>query len=436
MNELCPLITPEGERMLKFLREHPAAPIFRNESGNKLSGEDLSRLREIEREVLAAKPGWAPGETPAWLGDFLRHALGEVPHYRRYGRSDAPLEELPTFSRAELGRDVAAFVPDDVPIDRLVNFRTSGTTGHPILVASHPVVAASYLAFHKKALAYFGVELRAGAGQVGVVLVGYQKKCFSYVSVTPQMGESGLVKLNLHPADWRDPEDRARYIDALDAEMYTGDPLSFLELAKLDFRSKPRALLSTSMTLLPETRRLLEQRFGCPVLDVYSLNEAGPVAFSDGDHWALLQPRMFVEILDDEGRRVSPGERGEITLTGGMNPWLPLVRYRTGDFAALVFHGGQPRLEHLSGRAPVRFRATNGEWLNNIDVTHALGRFALSQWTLAQKKDGSFELRSSGGNATELERALRELFGADAAIDVANGVPFDGKVRQYVSELD
>src|SRR5207253_11178665 len=130
----------------------------------------------------------------------------------------------------------------------------------------------------------------------------------------------------LHLAAWRHPDDRAKYLDALAPEVITGDPLSFAELATLPLRWRPRALLSTSMALRPALRRTLEERFGCPVLDLYSLNEAGPVAVFDdraGGH-VLLQPRMYVEILDRAGRPVPPGERGEVTLTGGFNPCLPL----------------------------------------------------------------------------------------------------------------
>lgn len=31
----CPTLTEHGQRMLDFLREHPAAPRFGNRSGNK-----------------------------------------------------------------------------------------------------------------------------------------------------------------------------------------------------------------------------------------------------------------------------------------------------------------------------------------------------------------------------------------------------------------
>src|SRR5262249_10014589 len=151
-------------------------------------------------------------------------------------------------------------------------------------------------------------------------------------SVTPQMDESGFAKINLQPDDWRDPDDRARYLDALAPEVYTGDPISFAELLNVPITTKPRALVSVSMMLSPGLRRRLEERFDCPVLDVYSLNEAGPVAVFDpavAGH-VLLQPMLYIEILDGAGHPVNAG-RGEITLTGGFNFCLPLLRYRTGD---------------------------------------------------------------------------------------------------------
>jgi phenylacetate-CoA ligase len=433
-----PLLSEHGRAMLRFLREHPSAPIFRDASGNRLTAEDLASVRAFDREV-ATSPPVGPG-LPAWVPDFVRDCLRRVPHYRGYGLVDAPpgsrFHELPTTSRADLARDVAAFVPDDLPIDRLIQFSTSGTTGHPFIIPSHPVVAASYLALHRRALRQIGIELSHGRGQVGVVLVGFQRRCFTYVSVTPLLDDSGLAKINLQPSEWRHPDDRTRYLDALAPEIITGDPVSLVELAGLPLSARPRALLSTSMALLPATRALLEGRFGCSIVDIYSLNEAGPVAFADGDGWHLLQPRMFVEILDDAGRPVAPGERGEVTLTGGFNPWLPLLRYRTGDRASMVVRGREVVLAGLEGRAPVRFRSSSGEWLNNIEVTHTLGRFALSQWTLHQHADGLLTLRASGGNEALLRPALAELFGKEARLRVDASAVFDGKERQYTSDLD
>jgi phenylacetate-CoA ligase len=183
----------------------------------------------------------------------------------------------------------------------------------------------------------------------------------------------------------------------------------------------------------------LEDRFGCPVLDVYSLNEAGPVAVFDpvaGGH-VLLQPGMYVEILGDDDEPAPPGSQGEITLTGGFNFCLPLLRYRTGDHAAWGAGAGELRLSDLLGRPPIRFRTAGGEWINNIDVTHALGRFPLAQYALHQGRDGALALRAQGflADEPELRRAILDLFGAGQPLSVERVTAFEGKVVQYTSDL-
>src|SRR6478609_7378489 len=259
--ERYPTLSESGRRLLERLREHPHAPLFRNQSGNRLTLEDVATVRAFEREMADALVPEPREELSTWLGEFLERCYREVPFYRAMGAAPRRLGDVPCVSRADLGHDVARFVPDSAPLERLINFRTSGTTGHPLLIASHPLVAASYLAFHRRALARFGVTLRARRGEVGVALLGYQRKCFTYVSVTPTLDEAGLVKLNLYPDDWREPEDRRKYLEELAPEVLAGDPISFVELLKLRAELRPRALLSTSMALLPALREELEQTF-------------------------------------------------------------------------------------------------------------------------------------------------------------------------------
>jgi len=437
--ERYPTLSPVGREMLRFLREHPSAPIYRNESGNRLTAPDVARVRAFEREVLAANVGWRDGEQPSWIREVIDHCYADVPFFRRLGVPPTHLREVPTTSRADLGRDIAQFVPDTAPVERMINFRTSGTTGHPLLLASHPVVAASYLAFHKRALRRFGIELRHGGGKVGVVLLGYQRECFTYVSVTPTMGESGLAKINLHERDWRDPEDRSRYLEAVAPEVIAGDPISFAELLRLGARLRPRALLSTSMALSDGLRSALEEQCECPVLDLYSLNEAGPVAVFDrgaAGH-VVLQHRMFVELLDSDGASVAPGECGEITLTGGFNFCLPLLRYRTGDFASLSFQSGEPVLVSLAGRPPIRFRTVRGEWINNIEVTHALRGFPLARFTLHQDADGKLRLQlpQASHDGAAVKETLLALFGAGQHLEIDHVPDFGTKVVQYTSDV-
>jgi phenylacetate-CoA ligase len=433
-----PTLSEAGQRMLDYLAQHRHAPVFRNKSGSRLTAHDLARLRVFEAGVAEAGCVGQRGGEPPWLADFVARCYADVPHYRARGVAPSGFEAIPTTRRADLAHDITAFVPDSVALDRLINFRTSGVTGHPLLIPSHPLVAASYLAFHRLALRRYGIELTAGRNDVGVVLLGYQRQCFTYVSVIPAMDEAGYVKLNLHPDDWRSPEDRAQYLDALRPEILSGDPISFSALLALSMTWKPRALVSTSMTLLPALRNELETRFSCPVLDVYSMTEAGPIGVYDacaGGH-VLLQQQLLVEILDPAGKRVRLGERGEITLTGGFNFCLPLLRYRTGDYASLQTRSNETVLCGLSGRAPVRFRTTDGAWINNNDVTHALRALPLWQYRLHQHADGQlqFEYAVDRNMDIEVTRILHGIFGADRMLDVRQTNFGNIKVVPYTSD--
>ena len=447
--ERFPLLTDDGRRLLKWLREHPHAPRYTAQCGNRLTAEYLRRVHEYEAELNSAPKGWPQGGLPAWLPGFVEACFRDAPFYRRYGAMPADFHDIPTIERSDLSREIWSFVPDSLPLDDLIIYATSGATGHPLTIPSHPVVGACYTPLLKTALALKGIELRNGRGQVCCVLVGYQKRAYTYPSVTPHQDEAGHLKLNLHPGDWRDSDDRARFLDDCNPEFYTGDPIAFAELMKLPLKTRPRVLISTAMTLLPGLRRQLEARFSCPVLDVYSMNESGPIAvasdfrslagvwrFGSPTSHALLQHRLYVEILDSDKTPCPPGARGEVTLTGGLNFYLPLLRYRTNDYASLEWRDGQPVLIGLEGRPPVLYRGANGQVINNLDVTGALKHLALPQFTLHQTGDGSLymKVRRSHVNVSQIRAALLALFGPNQQHTIEEVESLGEKVIQYTSD--
>lgn len=429
-----PTLTIAGALTLMRLRLHACAPRLGNYSGSRLHADELSTLRAEAGNWLsqALTERWPDAQRSRWIEDVLQR----VPHYAGYPRS-VPFDALPTCARADLSADPWRFVPRDQARERIICFTTSGTTGEPLKLPSLPIVAARYWSLHRRALQLFGIDLRAGTGQTGIVLAGYQQQCFSYASVNPLQRECGVVKLNLHPDAWRTPDHRRAYLDALAPELVSGDPVSLPVLAGLGLRHRPRAVLSTSMAMSEGLRRELESALSAPVLDLYSMNELGPIAVYHPtvDAHVLLQPAQHIEILDAHGRALAAGEPGEIVVTGGINPLLPLLRYRTGDRARLV---GTPlglALADLQGRAPVRFSAASG-WLNNVEITQALRALPLRRFALHQYADGALRLAldAEAQHWPAAELRLRRLFGADARLHVG-ALDAKDKISQYTSDF-
>src|SRR5262249_4155211 len=153
-----------------------------------------------------------------------------------------------------------------------------------------------YLPLFEIALAACGVKIEGGR-RVSIVQVCAQRRTFTLASVMSYFESAGFAKINLNPADWNRPDDCRRFLEDCQPEVDTGDPFAFDELARLALTARPKALISSATTLLPGQRARLEAHFACPVIDLYALNEAGPVAFSRDAGHEVLPHDLYVEIV-------------------------------------------------------------------------------------------------------------------------------------------
>jgi phenylacetate-CoA ligase len=446
---LFPLQTDATRATLKRLREHPHAPIYNWRTGERLTAVGLENVREYARRLNAGPRGHRPGELPPWLVEFVRYCRREVPFHRTRADWTDDFFALPPMTRETIRRRPWDLVPDGLPIDDdLIVYTTSGTTGQRLKIISHPEVPARYLPAIQYALARVGVTIEGGPGRVSIVHVSAQQKTNVMSSVSSYLGGAGFAKVNLLPHDWRDSADAAKFLDDCAAEVYTGDPFAFARLKQLPLNTRPKAIVSSATALLPGLRAALQSHFACPVIDLYSMNESGPIAFgafpirnrqSAIRNLEVLPHDLYVETLAPDGRPCPPGTRGEITLTGGNNPYLPLLRYRTGDFAAMDFSTGAPRLVDFQGRSPTVFRTPAGQRLNAIDVTAALADLPLTYFTLHQDADGSLDFFANCDDDVldDATRKLEALFGPGAAVrsaQAAGNAPLAGKAVQYTAD--
>jgi phenylacetate-CoA ligase len=256
----------------------------------------------------------------------------------------------------------------------------------------------------------------------------FQQQAFTYVSVISSFAHRAMARLNLHPSSWVDLASRDRFLADADPQILSGHPTSLAELldAGLDSLLHPTVIFSGAMALSAPLRVRLEAAFACPVIDVYGLHETRPIAArTDDGPFRILDRRVHVEVLDP--RRdvaVRPGAVGEIVVTAGENPLLPLVRYRTGDFG-------------LEGRDNTRFRAEDGTLVPCVELTQQLQARGALGWSIEQHADGRLHAVIAGGDEAGIRLALTALLGVpielrrvERLIDLG-----DGKPRRYRSTV-
>jgi phenylacetate-CoA ligase len=96
---------------------------------------------------------------------------------------------------------------------------------------------------------------------------------------------------------------------------------------------KPRAVTYGADAMPKADRRVIEQELGIPVLSTYQAVEALRIGFQcearTGFH--ISTDQVAVRTVDDTGRDVGPGERGELVLTNLTNRATVVLNYRLGD---------------------------------------------------------------------------------------------------------
>lgn len=457
-----PLLEPAWAETLRRLRQHPAAPHFNHTAGDRLEAADVKALKEFRQSLEQRAPMPRLAHPSGLLLERLTQQLLRVPRLRALFPVGIPLarywEQLPTSSRADLAQHPEQLVPDDVPLERLIVYRTAGTTGHALLVPHDVRAAAAYQPLIEYALSKYGVTLPRGPEQVVCFLLGCQVRTVTYPCNLSYFDGAGFAKLNLNAAEWPSEQAVRDYLCAFDVPLLTGDPLTFAELLRMDLPLHPRALLTTAVALSAPLKRALEVRFGCPVIDWYSLTETGPLGYAcpRGYGYHQLSSDLFLEVVDGEGQPLPPGVRGEVTVSGGRNPFFPLFRYRTGDWGQLDFElcpcgDPFPRLLELEGRAPVVLRSAAGQPVNTVDISRVLREFPIVQHELIQVSARRIELKVKPleqGPPLRLERlreALQELFGVELEIQLQVEATLglrapgagggDGKLLPYQSRL-
>lgn len=101
-----------------------------------------------------------------------------------------------------------------------------------------------------------------------------------------------------------------------------------------------RKIISTSEPLSESMRKILEDAWGCKVLDVWGMTEFGlacAVECDEQDGLHTDEANLLFEVIDPETlRHVPDGQKGELVITSLNAEGTALIRYRTHDIVAMI----------------------------------------------------------------------------------------------------
>jgi len=156
---------------------------------------------------------------------------------------------------------------------------------------------------------------------------------------------------------------------AANAECIVGTPSEINFLCVTYPMLRPNSVLLSADYVPVSVIAKIKKIWGCKVFTHYGMTETCygcAVQCCEGSAHHIRHEDMFLEIVDPiDGRQLPPGEPGEIVITVFANEAMPLIRYRTGDIAAIeagvcVCKGVLPRLSAVKGRVVNTVRIPGG----------------------------------------------------------------------------
>jgi phenylacetate-CoA ligase len=264
------------------------------------------------------------------LNSFVHYAYDYIPYYRRLFKSASfkpddlrslgDLRKIPTTTKMDLRRNYSNMIAKGVDTSKYHVSYTSGSTGIPLKVLSDQ----NTYDYSNALVAYSSLECGLGLRDK---LVDMRSRVQYFFRHMPNIifipGPLESVELNVI----------VNRLQRIKPDAIYTIPWILRSLCNLDVSGiKPKLIFTHASTLTDHVRELVRSNFGIEANDTYGAVEFNRLAFECNEHSGLhiMTDNSFIEFLDD-GESVSPGETGEIVVTGLINYAMPLIRYEIGD---------------------------------------------------------------------------------------------------------
>jgi phenylacetate-CoA ligase len=314
-------------------------------------------MDEVFRRYLGAlgKSEWMPpehleGYQRGLIRQLVQHAHSHVPFYAtRLGcllTADGDIDlgrwnEVPVLTRAEVMAHSNEMRAGHLPeaLGNIADHKTSGSDGVSMSFTVNSLAKLAYNGALTRLALWHGADPSRPLAQIRIFREG----------VVPQYPDGNAGK----GWSWAAPD---ADVFGLDMRTLVDDQIKWLLRHKapylmtlpsnamaLAYAASPEVarelgleiIFSISETVLPGARELIAEKLGAKLVGIYSCEEVGYVATECpvAAHYHVCSEMTFVEIVDDAGLPVAPGQPGRVLVTGLYNYATPFIRYDIGDVA-------------------------------------------------------------------------------------------------------
>lgn len=379
-------------------------------SGEVVRSQQLQALRRVVDDAFVHVP-------------YYREAYARAGYQVGALQKTEDLSALPIVDKEEVRRDPRAFISERFPARALYEGHTSGTSGKPLLTYKTRSCYQRNWAFQERVRSWFDIRFRAPRVTLNARPV-----------VPPQQHEPPFWRQDLFTANWHfsvfhlSAANLPAYVSAMAAiapvEIH-GYPSAIVEVARAaielgESRIRPRAVVTSSETLLDTQRELMERAFGCAVRDQYGCAENVVWVSQCAAGTYHSHPEYgYLETVED-GKPVLD-RAGEVLGTGFINPAMPLIRYRLGDTMVVssqescVCGRSFPVVTQLVGRTDDVLYSPDGKPLGRLDpLFKGLESIVEGQFVQDETDHLTVRLVASGPaerDVADLGGRIRDAFG-------------------------
>lgn len=327
----------------------------------KVNGFEIDKARKALANIQQKSDKEFKAYQQSQKKTILSYHLENNPFYSAFGKSIdiENWETVPIMNKRHLQQPIEQRLSKGYNTKNVYLNKTSGSSGDPFIFAKDKWCHAMTWAQIMDRFAWHGIDFNSSkqARFYGIPLdkKGYYKeRVKDAFSNRVRFSVFDMSDISFKKAVSKFKNTAFEFING-----YTSPIVQFakyLDRENLKLKSicpSLRVCIVTSEMLFDSDRELMQRVFGVPIINEYGASELDLIAFEyPNGSWRVNNETIYVEILDEVGKKLTNGSEGRVVITSLFNKAHPFIRYDIGDIGVLSEEGSerQPVLKSLTGR--------------------------------------------------------------------------------------